>query len=198
MKPQIAIDIDGVLADAMGPLLEIINQDLGSDFDQFDLTSWFALDELLAPYNLKKSVADYMNEILHQERFILKQPVILPAISGVRRLAGLASKLWIVTSRQTSFGPHVARETKQWLDEYGFAYDELVFEADKAGFCRANRISYLIEDRDKTAVEAQKAGIGCLLIDQPWNRHVNATGLNGIWRLRDLSRAAAVIRADLG
>lgn len=200
MKPQVAVDIDGVLTDAMGPLLAIINADLGVELDQNDLTTWFAFDELLASYQqaIGRPIDDYIEAILHRERFLLAQPLYLPAITGMRRLAGLASKLWIITSRKTSYGPHIARETKQWLDEHGFVYDELIFESDKARFCREQKISYLIEDRDTTVLEAQTMGIGALLIDQPWNRHVNATGLNGIWRLRDLSRAAAVIRADLG
>lgn len=194
MNLKIMVDIDGVLAESDGPLLDIVNSDLGTDFSPSDLTSYHKLDELLEGFHV---APDYLHKIYHGDRFILRQPVYAASITGMRLLAGMG-ELHIVTARDPEAGPHVKKETKQWLDEHGFVYEKLVFSRDKAAYCRSTGCRYAIEDAPQHADALAKAGIGVLLVDKPYNQEVKATGANGIWRIIHLSEAAGIIKHDLG
>ena len=118
-KPRIAVDIDGVLAENDGPVCAIINKVLGSDFSPSDLTSYYALDELVKPYFASDEEAhEFIAQIWWNDGFLTDLPIYLPAISGMRRLAGLARELTILTARNTVDNPTAKIQTRFWLDKH--------------------------------------------------------------------------------
>ena len=195
MKPNIAVDIDGVLADSDGPLCGAINEDLDLKLDPKDWTHYWHLDEIMAEY--VKDPKEYVGSHFWKDGFLRGLPVYLSAIPAMKRIAGLAKEVHIVTMRNTERNPTCKEQTRLWLDHYGFVYDKIAYTAQKAMYCRQNNIKYIIEDSPEHARECASVGIGVFLVNKPYNQDVVATGKNGIWRVDLLTEIPRLLIEDL-
>lgn len=154
----IGIDIDGVLADSVGHLIDTDKR-----------FSNLKVDDIKTYSHMHKHM--HLGEALfhaqYKDDFVLKTPPLPGAIRMAWEVAGLGHDICYITSRPIASAP----ATETWLEDYGFPLGpvHLVDADDKAdiGF-----IDVLIEDRGATAIVFSQTQRLAVLIPQPWNQYV--------------------------
>lgn len=199
LKPNVAVDIDGVIAEQLGPALRAINIELNLPRDRWltaaDMHDYYFEKVVGKRFGLvaEQTVAALMARIFIDPAYLSQQPVILPAIKGMRRLAGAVEELHLVTARPGHL-PAVKAATEAWLDRYGINRTHLAFETDKGAYLRQHRIDYIVEDSPSTAIKCHRHGFGVFVIDYPFNLEANAK--HRMWRVRDVGDVVEPLLAD--
>lgn len=91
------------------------------------------------------------------------------AIPALRGLKEAGHSLHVITHR--GFGTHPSAShvaTAKWLGEYDIPYDTLTFSGDKT----IVKTDWMIEDNADNYSALKKSGCNAVLIDRPWNQHV--------------------------
>lgn len=108
-------------------------------------------------------------------------PAIEGAVEGTRAIVDMGYRLILVTARPQWQYKRLYADTLYWLQKQGVAYDNILFEKDKAEAIYEHifpaRPRYFIEDRDKHALEVSGIGVPVLLLDYDHNAHINETDL---------------------
>lgn len=195
MKPRIAVDVDGVLADSDGPLCHEVNKRLEILADPKHCEHYFCVDDWVS--EKVEDSTEFIGSIFWKDGFLRELPVYLNALPAMKRLAGIAKEVHIVTARNTVRNPTCKEQTKFWLDKYGFVYDKIAYTEEKAEYCRIHQIKYIVDDAPHQAEACAAAGIGVFLINKPYNQKVVATGKNGIWRVDLMTEIPPLLMADL-
>lgn len=154
---RIAVDVDGVLADRIGAIVERVTERYGvplepTDIDEYD----FTIPEA------DVHIHDVVDASTRDPDHLLGLDPIPGAIAGMQTLAE-RHELVIATHRPARIHDH----TKRWLDEHDVPYDSFLAECgDRKCDVQA---AALIDDRPAN-VRAfdREAGHG-ILFDQPWN-----------------------------
>jgi len=197
MKTKIGIDVDGVLAIHYDRTIDMLNERYNVYVNPRDLDTYHFEDYYSEHFGLNKDeMTAYLTELWENPNYLPESAPSLPMIRACRELAGMSldpQGPYIVTARVEK----TRDMTKAWLDRYGIAYNSIIHTPDKASFVREKKIKYFIEDAPHQALEIASTGCGVFLIDYPYNRRVNATGLNGIWRVENPLEIPHLIRADL-
>ncbi len=155
---RIALDIDGVLADQVGAVLERIERDYGHHYKKSDVNC--------AHWTFEgRDLWSEISRLLKDPEYVLAVPVIDGAKAAVQRLAG--QDLCVVTARR----PEIEGATRQWLGRYFPCLQEYYYA--KVGNKQAIPSKTLIDDFDLNIVEFVKShpdrrGI---LFEQPWSRN---------------------------
>lgn len=180
-SPIVACDIDGVLCDVVGPLVDYLSSCFGVELHPDEIGDW---DNVL---NLIRNRAEMTvtteawvaarREFWTNDEIIGELPLMLPMLTALRAVRGMAKAVHVVTERD----PAMREITRLWLDSYGIPYDQLVFRADKSAYCRENFVRYIIEDDADQARSCHGVGVGVFLLDAPYNRNMEPKG--GIWRI---------------
>lgn len=79
----------------------------------------------------------------------------------------LNEPLILITSRQNSFS--MRKSTERWLDTHIQIPYRLLMIEDKLPVIRHYNLSYMIEDRYKTAHQLATANVCSFLVTRPWN-----------------------------
>ncbi len=111
LKPVLAIDCDGVLADWMMYVIPIVNNLFNKNITKKDLISWDLYD-LLKEKSAKTKLYDYLNTtdmILHLEPFS-------EALEGIKKLKEIA-EIYIVTSPMMNY-PNWIIHRNEWLKKH--------------------------------------------------------------------------------
>lgn len=187
-KPLLCCDIDGVIADADGPLLARINAEYGTSFHPSQITTWL-FESLIA--DTVPNAGEYIGKTFADPDFILAQPLILPAKTLLRQVYQYFRGVHMVTSRPES----IRAETAAWLDHYGISYSKLAHVTNKGEYCRQVGARYHIEDAPHHAEDVHSYGIGVFLIDKPYNQDVTPRG--GLWRVSNPLEILPLLLEDL-
>lgn len=183
MKPMpvVACDMDGVLVDVLGPLLDWICDAFRVDIALEEVTDWNNVLNLVRNRAGMTVTGEAWNaarrEFWTSEEILGELPLVLPMLTTLRAVRGMVKSVHVLTERD----PSMRAITRMWLDVYGIPYDQVVFRADKAAYCRENFVRYIIEDDADMAASCHRVGVGVFLIDQVYNRHLEEVG--GIWRI---------------
>lgn len=193
--PVIACDLDGVLNDPLGPLMDWINMAFGCDIDQIDVTDWDNVLNVVRNQSGTMVSDEAWNACRRgfwtSNKVLADLPVMLPMLTALARVRGMAKSLHIVTER----GDETLGMTRAWLDGHGVPYDRIALRRDKAAYCREQRIRYIVEDDPEIALSCHNVGVGVFLIDQPYNRNVPPLG--GIWRIFQPNDIPGLLERDL-
>lgn len=174
---RIAVDIDGVLADQVTPVLDRVRVRYGVDMDFKDIKSW---DE-----NISGTDSDIAKEIESAEkvdRHVREMPVIDGAIDALEKLLE-EHEIIIATNRPS----HTRTATKHWCEELGIPYKDIHFtrEMGKEKLSanlllddHPSDVLAFIENRDREAI----------LFDRPWNDSSRVDGKDDV-RIVDSWRA---------
>ena len=108
-------------------------------------------------------------------------PPVPDALEGVRKIYELGKKIAIVTARSNKESWKVERTTRWVRSHFSFLDDSIIhfvnhFSTDalpKSTICKEYGISLMIDDAMENAHELTKNGIACVLLEKPWNRHVD-------------------------
>jgi uncharacterized HAD superfamily protein len=153
----IGVDVDGVLADQVTPVLPRVLKDHGVALRYEDITQW----------RLPIGSSDIAQEIAKAQAYrsyVLEMPLHHGA-SELMAVLSSEARVLVVTARKGE-----ARGwTSQWLFRHGLAHDQLLWgeEAQKS----EHGADILIDDYLGNLLEFLRNARGvAVLVDQPWNR----------------------------
>jgi len=158
----LVVDVDGVLADQVTPVLETINGKYGSKYTKEDIHRW---DQPLPAANT--DIKTEIENSHHHASFIMNMKP-LPDAKNVLRVLSKYCEITIATNR-----PRVANiPTKLWLFVNNIPYDKYVNTSIKGkGAAKGN---ILIDDYPKNALEftaPEGQERAALIFTQPWNEN---------------------------
>lgn len=158
-RPQwIAVDVDGILANQVLPLLPKIAAKFGVDLKYENVTEW---DLPLANTDIATLIRDEQKS----KEYILSLPTIAGASIAMNKLIK-KYKVAIVTARPPESDPW----TKQWLIENDIPYDDYFNQKEGTKQNIAAAVSLLIDDYQKNIEEFLSNSNGAaILYSQPWN-----------------------------
>ena len=163
MPARIAIDIDSTLHHYWDQLREIVRRRHGIDLPYDDQHTWHI------PQLAREDLAEAVLES-HEEPQVLAAVPYPGAVETVNGWHAAGHFIHITSHRRTD--AHAA--TARWLDDAGFAYDELYCSYDKVRRCVELGIDVLIDDSPANLVRAQEHGITGATLQHPWNAEVCA------------------------
>ena len=164
MSARIAIDIDSTLHHYWDQLREIVRRRHGIDLPYEDQHTWHI------PQLAREDLAEAVLES-HEEPQVLAAVPYPGAVETVNGWHAAGHFIQITSHRRTD--AHAA--TARWLDDAGFAYDELYCSYDKVAKCEEIGIDLLIDDSPTNIQRALDAGIATATITHPWNQDVCET-----------------------
>jgi 5'(3')-deoxyribonucleotidase len=155
MRLKIAVDVDGVLADQVSPVLERINSRYSLKLTKRDITEW---DLKIEDTNIKIEI----ERALLERDYVLSLPVIQGAKDGMEYLY----QNYYVTVA-TARPKKTEAATIEWVSLH-FRYHDFCNTIEKGKGCVQS--DFLIDDYIPNIEEFSKnRGVG-LLFSQPWNR----------------------------
>jgi len=167
------IDLDGVVADLIGPSIKKINKRhyhnkglLKKPLKREDITSYYFAD------CIPGLDWDEIVKIWDNSEFILNQPLLPWARWGVKRLKDLGYEVYIVTARQS----HLKAFTLEWLKKRKIPFDDIVTgkREEKLSYIERNKLDIFVDDRARNALDAAQFCKRVYLIDKPYNRQLTA------------------------
>lgn len=158
MTLNIAIDVDGVLAEQVPAVLEPIRDELGVEMEKEEVRSW---DEAIpdTDTNIKILIENHLED----PEFVRRMSAVDGAVEGVRTLERKGHRLIIATAR----GDHIKESTENWLQRHGFEYDEVRSVENRSK--STLHADLLVDDYPKNVVEFSGSTGTAILFLQPWN-----------------------------
>ena len=153
---KIAIDIDGVLADQVGAVLEIIERDFGLKYRKSDVNR--------AHWTISgREIWSEIARLLADPEYTLNIPLIDGSQEGINRLED--HNMCVVKARR----PNAEEATKQWLNTYFPSLTEYYRASTGTKHCIPADI--LIDDLDLNIVEFVKSNPDRhgILFTHPWS-----------------------------
>ncbi len=154
---KIGIDIDEVIRDFVGKLIEVYKREHPNHWIK-PIKTW----DLKPYFELGKDVSDfYLNK--HAKEIYTTAPLNKGADEFLRRLRKDYS-VCLVTSQPNE---QIEKYTIEWLNKNKVPYDELIFSKDKGTFIG----NYLLDDGIHNLERCLETG-NCIpvVFDTPWNQ----------------------------
>lgn len=148
IKPVVAIDCDGVLADWMGYVIPVANILFNKNIKQSDLTGWDLYDIIDDP-TAKTTLYDYLN----QTKMILDMNPYEEALRGMTALKEFAD-IYVVTSPMMNY-PNWILHRNKWLKTYfGIDKNHVIHTAAK----HLVQADVFIDDKSENVVNWSRYG----------------------------------------
>lgn len=157
MKPEILTDMDGVIADQMSRVFEIIEQEDGISLCHYDVQDYWFKDMAVEPGRII--------DIFRRDGFYRELNVVTGAVHAINRLRRDFDVR--VCSQPMKGAANCEGEKRSWLAHHfdqEFA-DSAIITNDKTSVPG----DVLIEDNPDIA---RNAAWKAIIFDQPWNRNV--------------------------
>ena len=155
----LVVDVDGVLAEQVTPVLDLINQKFGSKYTKEDIIRW---DQPLplANTDIKTEIENSHND----PKFVQNMQPIKNSIQVFTELSKYC-EITIATHR-----PKIAdKPTKKWLRKNNIPYDNYVNTSLKGkGSAKGNM---LIDDYPKNVLDFTQQERIAFIFSQPWNEN---------------------------
>ena len=155
MPLKIAVDVDGVLADQVSPVLEKLNPKYKLNLTKNDITQW---DQKIDGTNIKIEIENALSD----REFVLKLPLIKGAKEGMEYLFQ-KHHVTVATSRPKE----TEDATKQWVSSH-FKYHDFFNTRGRTKDCVHTDV--LIDDYMSNIEDFGKNKGIALLFSQPWNQ----------------------------
>jgi hypothetical protein len=114
-----------------------------------------------------------MKKTFYQDGGFLTLKTVEGASVGLKKLREYGWKIVLVSARPYWQYQRIHADTVQWLRDNDMEYDLLLFNKDKAEAIYESIFpampSYMIEDREKHAIEVSELGVKVLLLSYPYN-----------------------------
>lgn len=162
MKPVILLDIDGVCADFITPVLEAVYEITGIAYDVSDVTGW----DIAKSLNLSVQDAGFLDDRISERYFCSHLQLYPGALEGVQELRKFAD-VYAVTSPFDS--EHWMREREVWLQQnLDFSRENIIFTSAK----HLVNGNVLIDDKTSTVIKWETANTyksTGFVFSRPWN-----------------------------
>ncbi len=94
----------------------------------------------------------------------------------IKMIRNLGHEIYIISGRDNGEYSRPYEMTEKWLKKYDIEYDKLILTNaynthEKADICLKNNIKILIDDSQRTCMDAYYFGIDALIMDMPHNRN---------------------------
>jgi len=132
IKPVVAIDIDGTLADYHGHLLKFADQYLqrwpkGPDYvGDRSFREWFC-----EAYGIASDVWYDIKLAYRQGGLKRSQPIFVGAHDVIGTARAFGAEVWLTTTRPYLRVDNIDPDTRFWLQRNGIEYDGLLYHEDK-------------------------------------------------------------------
>lgn len=167
-QKRIGIDLDGTVADYMAGAIPLLKEHYGLEpdwsRDAYRIEEVFGLTEETSPPNFR----EHLYQELHLFRNLPKREPDIELHTHLLKSRGY--KVYFITARTGH--PIIRADTKDWLDEHNFEYDDIFHVEDKAELCRLMRIHVMLEDEVMQIGNLQRSNINIVVPDQPWNQRL--------------------------
>lgn len=188
---KILIDVDGVVADLVTPVLERINKETNASIQYDDISSFYFLDT--KHRILTKDQSEVARRAFSEPGLVESLSIIPGAQEGVQALREHNHEIIWVTSPWKDSKSWCYERTRWLAQNFDANSDDVIFCSKK------ERIpgNVFIDDRSKSVEEWQKKNYSgvALLYDQPWNQENSKNkrftwqSINGLlWHLDILDR----------
>ena len=149
LKPVIALDIDGTLADYHGHFVEFACKWMDVDLQRYQMYS--GVTDLATYLGISKEQYRTIKLAYRQGGQKRWQPPLFPNPGMlVDRLIGLGFEVWIATTRPYNRFDSTDPDTRWWLDKHGVRFDGLIYDDDKMSVLvdrvGRQRISMVVDD----------------------------------------------------
>lgn len=154
----IAVDVDGVLAEQVIPVLQRIKEKYGINLSKEQITEW---EFPIGNTDIKTEI-----ELAEREEDFVKS--MLPLVGCSEALSELARTFQVVVA--TSRDPMTDSWTKEWLNANGITYHRFINTHSEGKSLPGVQI--LIDDYEKNIKEFVTSGSDsrqAVLFSQPWN-----------------------------
>jgi len=178
MMPPIYVDIDDVLADTSGALIDLAESAFGKKVSFNDLKSF----DLKVSFDLTQKEYEHFLNLAHQPDEILGLEPYRDAIAAVKRWIASGHEICIVTGRPTS----TYETTLEWLARHDVPFNNFIMvnKYARPGMDETialplqtfseMKFQFAIEDAYDMAVYlADNMNTSVFLYDRPWNRTFN-------------------------
>lgn len=181
---RVYVDLDDVICETGTDLLALLEEHFGKRVELEDVTTW----DLGISLGLDQDELRHFMHLAHEPAVLQSHRTRPGAVERLAAWSSVGVEVWIVTGRPTQ----TYAATRAWLQDRQIAHNRLVF-ADKYGnygglqemtdgveAMPMNQITGLGFDlavEDSAAVAAMlhdDLGIPVALMDQPWNRQLQA------------------------
>ncbi len=180
-RPNISIDIDGVIGDSDKIFRKYLNKEFGFNLKRKDITRFMYEDILNIPKSkIKKFWKNFTEKKLWME---------IPLLPGVKTSIDYLKEKYniiILTARPKE----ISDITIEWLKKNEIFYNELLCIDENNKESKLSKIfqqnidlRFHIEDRVEYALEFVKSEIKVILFDYPWNRKIKKK-YNGDYLIR--------------
>jgi uncharacterized HAD superfamily protein len=183
MVRLVGIDIDGVLSDIAGHLVQFANDQFGHDLSIGDITS----EDVETCSDVSK---EQLTQIFCTPRFFQTLPVLSSASESLVRLKASNWRIVLVTDR--FWYPGIKNDTLEWLRKHNFSFDSLHFirKVEKANFARDSSIPIFIEDQLSNANGLARVCDKVFLIDRSYNQ---GPAEDAVIRVSDVGEAVSLV-----
>lgn len=160
---RILLDIDGLLADWMGAVTQIVEEGTGRVLTPKDVNGWLSLSKL----GFSRTEQDYIESVLASRGFCTGLEVLPGAKEGVTALAKMGEIAYVTSIWWGSETWTYERHT--WLKKHGF-----LAEGQKLVFTKNKELvtgDVFVDDKPENVMawRAQHPGKLGLLWSTPWN-----------------------------
>jgi len=167
-QKRIGIDLDGTVADYMAGAIPLLKKHYGIepcwDIKAYRIEDVFGWPPETRPANMRKC----LYEDLHLFRHLPKKEPDIEQLTAL--LKEKDYKVYMITARTAH--PIIREDTKFWLDNHNFQYDDIFHTEDKSTLCKMMRIHVMLEDEVMQIENLRNDKINVVIPDQPWNQHL--------------------------
>lgn len=168
-------DIDGCIADYPKAYEKFLGEEKGLVSVMSSRKSYYFCDR----YGITKQQEEqYHSEFIESGGF-LNLEVFKGAIEVIKKVKKAGIKVVLLTARPSWIHKRVYVDTFEWLRKKCVPYDLLLWNKDKADATIKHifpaQILFMIEDRDKHAIEMAHIGVYVMLLDKEYNQGVIST-----------------------
>lgn len=164
---RILVDVDGVMADFVTPVVNLVNNELGTDYTAEDIDEWEVLDALDVPPRQRELV----RKAICSPGFCRGFKVYPGVEKGLAKLRKFGRVIALTAPFESPFWEY---ERRKWLqEELGFSKHDIMSGSGKE-ICDAD---FLIDDKPSNVINWQEEDFISrrgILLKQTWN--VDAIG----------------------
>ena len=152
LKPIVAIDIDGTVAQYHYSFMEFLERWLPTQFIGGKVWHWSGLGEFSDHLGLEKHVYQQAKLAFRaggNKRWMHPFP---GAVEFMQNVSRLKVEVWITTTRPWLRMDNIDPDTREWLRRFNIKYDHILFDEDKYGtlvtLVDPGRIVMVLDDED--------------------------------------------------
>jgi FMN phosphatase YigB (HAD superfamily) len=180
VRPVVAIDIDGTLADYHGHFAEFATLWLGYEpaeeflFDgQMNYSEWF-----VSAFDVDVTTFRQIKLAYRQGGMKRIQPIYPGSKELVANLRDYGAEVWLTTTRPHDRFDRVDPDTRAWLERWGINFDGLLYHDHKMRVLSERiepaRVVAVVDDQEDILEEAEALGLGVqILRRQEYNAAVD-------------------------